>query len=316
MVLLITMSTPVNIFSGFLGSGKTTVIKHLLDQVEHPEQMVWLKNEYGDVNIDKLLVASSHVQTKEILNGCLCCVLIGRLGDALQEIVTTYNPKRILIETSGTAYPGPIVWEVEKQPQLYVDSVVTIVDAINFDGYKDKSYAARLQSKVTDVVIINKYPQQAFTDHELESTIAKKIDDIYDLHPGSTKIFTSDGKVNVANIFGIHQNQLPIGDVPLLKPHDHHDDEVMTIELTLQAKLAFKQAKLDSLWNKLKQKNVWRIKGLVNLGKQYGIINWVNGQGTWEYRPAIQKQDNLLTVMGWDLKFDGDDLANWLADCR
>jgi len=149
---------PVTVVTGFLGSGKTTIIMNLLSQLEHPERVVWLKNEYGNINIDKLAVESTHVKVSEIMNGCLCCVLVGRLGNALRDIIDSYAPERIIIETSGTAYPAPIVWEIKKFADLRLDGVINVVDALNFSGYEDKSYSASLQSKYIDLIVINKYP--------------------------------------------------------------------------------------------------------------------------------------------------------------
>lgn len=92
-----------------------------------------------------------------MLNGCLCCVLVGQMKNALLEIQETQAPDRILIETSGSAFPAPIAWQIrELGPPFVLDSIVTVIDCVNFKGYEDTSYTAKLQAKYTDLILMNK----------------------------------------------------------------------------------------------------------------------------------------------------------------
>ena len=93
--------TKVNIISGFLGAGKTTLIKKLLDGAFKGEKVVLLENEYGEVGIDGGFMRESGIQISELNSGCICCTLVGDFADAMQELIEKYSPDRILIEPSG-----------------------------------------------------------------------------------------------------------------------------------------------------------------------------------------------------------------------
>ncbi|OMH83871.1 COBW domain-containing protein [Zancudomyces culisetae] len=151
-------SVPVTVFTGFLGSGKTTVIMNLLKKVDPKYNIVLLKNEFGDAETDSAIARESNLQVKEMINGCLCCVLVGQMKNALIEIKTKYNPDRIIVETSGSAFPAPIAWQIRqmKEDGFHLDSILTVIDCANFMGYEDTSYTARLQAQYTDMILMNK----------------------------------------------------------------------------------------------------------------------------------------------------------------
>ena len=93
---------PITIITGFLGSGKTTLILKLIPQLPKDYRLALLKNEFGDVAIDSQLATASSISgVKELLNGCICCNLVGQLGDALETLRNDVKPDRIIIETSG-----------------------------------------------------------------------------------------------------------------------------------------------------------------------------------------------------------------------
>ncbi|KAJ1676948.1 hypothetical protein EV182_007192, partial [Spiromyces aspiralis] len=96
---------PVTVFTGFLGAGKTTIIMDLLKSMPPNYNIVMLKNEFGDAETDSALVRESNIQVQEMTNGCLCCVLVGQMQSALLEMKEKFNPDRIIIETSGSAFP-------------------------------------------------------------------------------------------------------------------------------------------------------------------------------------------------------------------
>ena len=147
---------PVTIITGYLGAGKTTMIRSLVEALPPGYQCAWLKNEYGDSNVDSAVAADERIAVREITNGCLCCTKVGELADALRAL-HELAPSRILIEASGSALPGQLVWEVQKLSDiLYVDGVVTLVDCLNFERINDFTTSARLQAKCTDLILLNK----------------------------------------------------------------------------------------------------------------------------------------------------------------
>ena len=148
---------PTTVFSGFLGSGKTTIISHLIEVLQNKgEQVIYIKNEIGDTDIDSKILKGKGIKTKELLNGCICCTLVGPFITSINEVVETFNPDRILIEASGAADPSALALMIASHPLLERDGVIAIVDVVNFEGYKDLSVTAQNQTKFTDLIIFNK----------------------------------------------------------------------------------------------------------------------------------------------------------------
>ncbi|KAI5453320.1 hypothetical protein NCC49_005800 [Naganishia albida] len=173
------MPIPVTCFTGFLGAGKTTTILGLLSQLPSRERVVLLKNEYGDVEVDSLLAQQSSIAgVSEILNGCMCCTLVGQIETALLEIKEKMNPDRIIIESSGSAFPATLAIQIRQlAPQGFaLDSVVTVVDCVNFTGYEDSSPTAKIQAKYTDLLILNKH--ELVTPHQLDTVL----DHLYEIN--------------------------------------------------------------------------------------------------------------------------------------
>ena len=93
--------TKIDIISGFLGAGKTTFIKKMLEEVFSGEKVVLVENEYGEVGIDGGFLKDAGIEIKELNSGCICCSLVGDFNRSLNEVIETYHPDRILIEPSG-----------------------------------------------------------------------------------------------------------------------------------------------------------------------------------------------------------------------
>ncbi|OAL73204.1 CobW domain-containing protein [Trichophyton violaceum] len=154
---------PITIVTGFLGSGKTTLLLNLIPQLPASYRLALLKNEFGDVAVDSQLAAASSISgVRELLNGCICCNLVGQLSDALLQLRDTVNPDRIIIETSGSAFPATLAMEVnrvssERKGEFVLDGVVAVIDVENWEGYEDTSYTAKLQARYTDLIVFNKW---------------------------------------------------------------------------------------------------------------------------------------------------------------
>lgn len=155
--------TPVTVVTGFLGSGKTTLILNLLPQLPRTYKLALLKNEFGDLAVDSQLAASQAISgVRELLNGCICCNLVGQLSDALLQLRSEVVPDRIIIETSGSAFPATLAMEInrlarEHDGAFVLDGVITVIDVENWKGYEDTSYTAKLQARYTDLIVFNKW---------------------------------------------------------------------------------------------------------------------------------------------------------------
>ncbi|WVR04865.1 hypothetical protein IAU60_001877 [Kwoniella sp. DSM 27419] len=152
--------------------GKTSTILSLIQQLPKDYKVVLLKNEYGDVEVDSLLASQSNITgVSEILNGCLCCTMVGLVENALIEIKETMQPDRIIIESSGSAFPATLALQIRQlEPQGFnLDGVVTVVDCLNFRGYEDTSPSAKLQAKYTDLLLLSKH--QLTTERQMDDLL-------------------------------------------------------------------------------------------------------------------------------------------------
>lgn len=290
------MAIPVNVFTGFLGAGKTTIIINLIKSLPKDYNMVVLKNEYGDASVDAVLARESNIKITEMINGCLCCVLVGKLGNALDEIISKYNPSRILIETSGTAYPAPIAWEIRKMgPRIKLDSIITVIDAINFTGYKDKSHTAKLQAQYSDIILINKHED---TD---ENKLDKVLDDIYELNPQTPKIKTNKGAVDYHLLFNIDTDlfESDIDSIRQYDPEHNHEFESFVIKTVK----VFDELVLKKFLDKLDKWDLYRIKGPIVLDSGKFFLNFTFGKYSFTKLEKYSKDLSMILVIGKNLGF-------------
>ena len=123
--------TKVDIFSGFLGAGKTTLIRKLIEEAYGEENLVLIENEFGEIGVDRSFLENTGIRIDEMSAGCICCTLVGDFGKALREVIETYHPDRILIEPSGVGKLSDVIIAVQ---DLHLDEIVlngftTVIDA-------------------------------------------------------------------------------------------------------------------------------------------------------------------------------------------
>ncbi len=126
------MMTKIDIFSGFLGAGKTTLIKKLLQEAMDASKVVLIENEFGEIGIDGGFLKEAGVEIKEMNQGCICCSLVGDFGASLAEVLAKYQPERILIEPSGVGKLSDVmkaVQDVDSDVEVTLNSAVVVVDA-------------------------------------------------------------------------------------------------------------------------------------------------------------------------------------------
>ena len=291
---------PITIITGFLGSGKTTLILNLLPQLTAANpayKLALLKNEFGDVAVDSQLAAASAVSgVQELLNGCICCNLVGQLSAALAELDAAVGPDRIVIETSGSAFPATLALEVnrlarETAGRYALDGVVTVIDVDNWRGYDDTSYTARIQARYTDLIVFNKWEAAG------ERRFDECLDRVGDLEVDVAWVKSDRGVVDMGVVFGIDgglARALGEGDVETSRHHDHdhdheHDDkdgetgpkkkhhqsegEVLSIELKGRRDSAVDVAKLLALLRSTPKDEVYRIKAVLTAGDGAAVKN-------------------------------------------
>ncbi len=282
---------PTTVFSGFLGSGKTTIISNLIDELQASnQQVIYIKNEIGDTDIDGKILEGKGIRTKELLNGCICCTLVGPFISSINEIVETFSPDRIIIEASGAADPSALAMMISSHPYLTRDGVIGIIDVVNFEGYKDLSVTSQNQTKFTDLIIFNKI--------ELVDIAKKKavVGYVRELNTQSPIIEAPNGKVSSKLVFGLNSKDLSalleeLKNETSTQPHaDHiHEDQIQTFDLRPIGK--FKKDELEKLINET-SKNIFRIKGFVKLeDNKFYLLNSVGKRTDFA---LLENQENSL----------------------
>ncbi|OGV95958.1 hypothetical protein A2W24_02740 [Microgenomates group bacterium RBG_16_45_19] len=289
------MQTPVTIFGGYLGSGKTTIILNALKQYRKPVKFAMIKNEYGDVNVDAQLARNANLRVKEVVNGCLCCVLVGELNPGINELIDQVRPERIIIEASGNALPFPIILELKKNPKVYVDGVIVVVDCLNFVKVKDKSFVARDQAKHTDLIIFNK------TGLVDENKLYQVREDINDLNPDTVKIETAGGVVKPQVLFGLPNARDKWAALDALTSHEHHEHE--TVETFGWETTGIVRVELiDQVVKACRPNSFYRIKGILKTGKGWQLVNGVFGRITWQALPNFKADKSQVVFIGSGIK--------------
>lgn len=269
---------PITIITGFLGAGKTTLILNLIPQLlaKNPSyRLALLKNEFGDVAIDSQLASSSSISgVREILGGCICCNLVGSLGDALSELSSTQSPDRILIETSGSAFPATLALEVNRLAKAtggkYVlDGVISVIDVENWKGYDDTSYTAKVQAKYTDLIVYNKW--EGCSERRLDECR----DRVGDLEVEVAWVKSRKGWVDVDVVFGV-DGALARGleeDTEAHTNHSHKHEhehghqsevEVLSVELKGGPGATVDTDKLAKLLRSASKEEIYRIKAVLS----------------------------------------------------
>ena len=223
--------TKIDIFSGFLGAGKTTLIKKLLKEALAGSQVVLIENEFGEIGIDGGFLKESGIEIKEMNSGCICCSLVGDFGTSLKEVMDTYHPERILIEPSGVGKISDVVnavQNVDMGSEVTINSAVAVVDASkcrlyikNFGEFfiNQIEHAGTIILSRTDVASEAKIQQavELIREHNSKATII------------TTPIEQLDGKDILKTIEGGEDLEKELMEAVLKEQesghHHHHDGE-------------------------------------------------------------------------------------------
>lgn len=217
---------PVSLITGFLGSGKTSLLNRLLAQGELQDAALII-NEFGDVGIDHLLVETADEGIVELSDGCLCCTIRGDLVDTLSRLLNRDQPpRRMIIESTGLADPAPILHAIMGHPvlsdELRLDGVICLVDAVNGDATLNGHEEAVKQVAVADRVVLTKTDLQA-----VDSALIQRIKH---LNPTALLLDSDLGEASFANLFncGLYDPATKSADVSRWlneeAVNDHHHD--------------------------------------------------------------------------------------------
>ena len=167
--------TKIDIISGFLGAGKTTLIKKLLDEAYRGEKLVLIENEFGEISIDGGFLKDSGIQISEMSSGCICCSLVGDFNKALKDVEAQFHPDRILIEPSGVGKLSDVIVAVENTvkdtPDMKLNSFVTVADATKVKVYM-KNFGEFYNNQIESAGTIILSRTQKLSQEKLEAAAA------------------------------------------------------------------------------------------------------------------------------------------------
>lgn len=165
--------TKIDIFSGFLGAGKTTLIKKLIAEAYTGEKIVLIENEFGEIAIDGGFLKDSGVQINEMNSGCICCSLVGDFADALQKVLTQFHPDRILIEPSGVGKLSDVIRAVQgvQSDELVLNGFTTVVDANKCKMYM-KNFGEFFNNQVENASAIILSRTEGIRPEKLDAAVA------------------------------------------------------------------------------------------------------------------------------------------------
>ena len=228
--------TKIDIFSGFLGAGKTTLIKKLLKEAYKGEQVVLIENEFGEIGIDGGFLKEAGVEIREMNSGCICCSLVGDFGTALKEVIAKYEPQRIVIEPSGVGKLSDVikaVQKIENEVEIKLNSFTTVVDATKCKMYM-KNFGEFFSNQIeyAGTVILSR------TDKASEEKIATALEIIRGLNQTAAVITTPIEKLSGEKILDTMENNRSLekelmdeevcpvcGEHHEHEHHHHHDHE-------------------------------------------------------------------------------------------
>ncbi len=216
--------TEITIISGFLGAGKTTLIKKLLEEAFQGEKIVLIENEFGEIGIDGGFLKDAGIQVNEMNSGCICCSLVGDFGTALKEVLDTYAPDRILIEPSGVGKLSDVVKAVENvagSMDVRIDSAIVVVDGKKCKMYM-KNFGEFFNNQVEHAGTIVLSRTQSMTEEKLQETAAL----LREHNPKATMITTPWDDLDGKQILdAMHHAELDMTDTHEHHAHDHEEHE-------------------------------------------------------------------------------------------
>lgn len=319
--------TKVDIISGFLGAGKTTFIKLLIENVFAGEKLVLIENEFGEIGIDGGFLKDAGIEITEMNSGCICCTLVGDFSKALRKVIEEYHPDRVLIEPSGVGKLSDVskaIEHVKKEADIEIEGRITIVD-----GKKAKMYLKNFgeffknQVAYANTIVVSR--TQMMEDHSIEECVKM----LREENKEASIISTSWDKLSkeaiehalspdtqLEGIFGEekcpvcshehhHEGACGCGHEHH-HHHHHHADEIFT-SWGQETAHKYTEEELDFLLKALSETEgygtILRAKGIVEMEngawKQFDLV-----PQEYEVRESAADYTGRLCVIGTDLKED------------
>ncbi len=215
--------TKIDIISGFLGAGKTTFIKKMIDEVYVGEKIVLIENEFGEVGIDGGFLKNAGIEITEMNSGCICCSLVGDFGKNLNEVIEKFHPDRILIEPSGVGKLSDVmtsVIDVEKTHDVKLNALVTVVNALKASKQM-KAFGEFFNNQIEYATTVVLSRTQKATSDQLEFCVRQ----IQKLNPKAAVITTPWNSIPGEQILKVIEGQDNLEMKEMAEAHHHEEEE-------------------------------------------------------------------------------------------
>ena len=312
----------VNLLFGFLGSGKTTLVRRILAERGGARPMAVIVNEFGDVGVDGEIIAGKNVDLVELTSGCLCCTLRGSLTSAVEELRERAGVEQILVEATGVASPGDMLEDLldaRVRAELDVGPLVTVVDAPRFTRLREmlgEFYEEQVEN--ADVLLLNKV-DRASAEQLTEAEAAVRA-----INPDAILLHAEHGDTDLALLLDGPESELlaqireelglPATDAGHAdgNDHDHGHAHAHAESVVLDATGDFDPVRLRAAFEALPD-TVWRAKGFLYADGEPTLLQHAVGQ--FELTPAERpRKSPYVVVIGTDL--DRTALESALASAR
>ena len=290
------LRTPITLITGPLGSGKTTLLRHIL--ATGLEKIAIVMNEFGEIAIDTKVIEGKNVRIAELGGGCVCCSLLGEFEAAVNEIIETIAPERIVVETTGLAEPEALVFNIQEAlPQCRLDGVVSIIDADMLIRVPELGHTTRLQIEDADILLLNK------TDLVEPAQIEPLEMKLREINAIAAIVRTERCVIDPELLFGIgHEKPVP-------RLQHQHQPEFESFAFT--SSKVFSRDCFEGFANGLSA-SVVRAKGFIRFADGSQLFNFVAGR--WELE-AFETAETQLVFIGRKIAAQRSAIVHALNQC-
>lgn len=311
------MKIKVDIFSGFLGAGKTTLIKKLISEGLYREKVVVIENEFGKVGIDGRLLKEANIEVKEVNAGCICCSIAGDFKKVLKEAALNYKPQRIIIEPSGVAKLSEVIAAcraIELKDIFEINMIITVADVIRFESYSANFGEFYRNQIINSKTVVLSRTQEVSTDKLLKvKEIIHKLNEKaaivttpWDKLYGDRIIKVAEEKRKTSLIDEVNLIKAPAGSQAVRLVKEKRNDEVFeTLGWETPKKFNFNLLKegLEKINKSRSCGNILRVKGIVQ-GYDDGWMQFDYVPGEIKMKKTSPDYCGRLCVIGVNLNKD------------
>ncbi|MBQ2890102.1 MAG: GTP-binding protein [Clostridia bacterium] len=211
----------ITVVSGFLGAGKTTLIKKLISEVYEGEKIALIENEFGEIGIDGGFLKNAGIEIKEMNSGCICCSLVGDFGESLKELKETYRPERIIIEPTGVGKLSDVLGAIENldDEEMVLDCAITVVD-----GTKCKMYSKNFGEFYNNQIETATCLLMTRMDKITEEKLSESLEILKGINPDASVITTPLCELKKENILSAIKGKEELLEEMLHHYHEHHHE--------------------------------------------------------------------------------------------